>query len=501
MKRSLFLLLFLVLVSMLFAQERVYTPTLKFPDKNALNQMPNVIISWYAITGSLNLTYQVQMDTSMLFNSPLKVDTTQLLSTGYKTHELLFNQKYYWRVRAIDGQTSDWSEIWNFTVFNTVELDKPTANAKNQDPIVSILWKNVITSFKKPITGITHYDYQIDTNTSFSSPYVIEGTTTPSVITAATSNLYFGQKYYWRVRAGHHLGNSSYCPYRSFTVIDTFALSSPEDSATDIFLNVILKWKEVKGVLAYSYEIAKDKGFTEIVAESEVDTNFVTASYLMFGQQYYWRVRGRHVKDTSQWSNPYSFTSINKVILKKPTDLQQDVALKPILQWTKQTGIINYELWLDSLSTFTNPIIKYKPNAGDNQYQISKTLSPQKTYYWKMRAYSDGGLTADTSAWSPVWSFVTIGTTGIPENSALSFIIYPNPASGKIFLKMESRETNTVQFELIDMLGKKLMGKTINLNTGQNLNEITLENVNNGIYVIRLRTGNNTINQKIFIEK
>jgi hypothetical protein len=353
MKRSLFSILFLVLATVLFAQERVYTPTLKSPENDGLNQMPNVTISWNAITGSLNLKYQVQLDTSMLFNSPL-VDTTQLLITGYTTHELIFNQKYYWRVRAIDGETSGWSEIWNFTVFNTVELSTPNANAVDQDPNVSVSWLNTITTSKKPITGITHYDYQIDTDTNFNSPNLMAGTTGITVLKVATINLYFGQKYYWRVRAGHNLGTSSYCPYRTFTVNDDFDLQTPANNTEDIFLNIVLKWKNVKGLLAYGFEIAKDAAFAEIVEESEVDTNFVSPTTLMFGEKYYWRIRGRHVKDTSSWSTPYAFNTINTVILKLPADLQQNVALKPILQWTKQTGIIGYELWMDSVTTFEN---------------------------------------------------------------------------------------------------------------------------------------------------
>jgi len=234
MKRSLLSILFLVIVSVLIAQERVYTPTLKSPENNGINQMPNVTISWYAITGSLNLMYQVQLDTTMLFNSPLKVDTTQLLLTGYTAHELLFGQVYYWRVRAIDGETSGWSETWNFTVFNTVELSKPDANAVDQDPNVSIVWLGTITPNKKPITGITHYDYQIDTDTNFNSPNLIAGTTGITVLKVPTINLYFGQKYYWRVRAGHHLGNSSYCPYRMFTVIDKFTLQTPANNANKV---------------------------------------------------------------------------------------------------------------------------------------------------------------------------------------------------------------------------------------------------------------------------
>jgi hypothetical protein len=501
MKRSLLSLLFLVLFTVLFAQERVYTPTPKFPENNALNQMPNVTVSWYAITGSMNLKYQFQLDTTVLFNSPLKVDTTQLLITGYTTHELFFNTKYFWRVRAIDGETSAWSVVWNFKVFNTVELSKPDTSALSQDPNVSVVWLNTITSSKKPITGITHYDYQIDTDTSFSSPNLIAGTTGITVLKVNTVNLYFGQTYYWRVRAGHHLGTTSYCPYRKFTVIDKFKLDKPALNSTNVFLNVTLKWIEVKGLLAYGYEIAKDAAFTELIEESETDTNYAVASNLMFGVKYYWRVRGRHVKDTSQWSDPYSFTSINTVELKSPADLQQNVALKPILQWTKQTGIINYELLMDSVSTFSNPIVKFKPEAADIQYQVSKTLLPQKTYYWKMRVYSDGGASADTSAWSPIWSFVTTGTTGIPEKDLSSISIFPNPSNGKIFLKVDSKTTTTIQFELIDLLGKTLMAKTFDLNVGLNQKDIILENVNKGIYVIRLSMDGNIINQKIIIEK
>jgi hypothetical protein len=468
--------------------------------------MPNVTVSWYAITGSLNLKYQFQLDTTMLFNSPLKVDTTQLLITGYKTRELLFNIKYFWRVRAIDeGQTSGWSEVWNFTVFNEVELKNPIADAVKQDPNVSIEWSATITQAngrKDTIKGVTHYDYQIDTDTNFNSPNLISGTTGAKVFKASTINLYFGQKYYWRVRTGHNLGTSSYCPYRTFTVVDLFTLETPTNNKTDIFLDVILKWTNVKGLLSYGYEIATDAAFTELIESSEVDTNYVKASNLMFGQKYYWRIRGRHVKDTSQWSAPFSFTSINSVVLTQPANLQEEVSRKPLLKWTKQTGIINYEIWLDSDPNFSNPILKYKPEATEVQYQIAKPLDSLTTYYWKMRAYSDGGVSADTSAWSPVWSFVTTRfVTGLSENSPYLFSIYPNPTYGKIFVKMDCRATTTVQFELIDLLGKKLMEKTFDFHAGQNLREIILENITKGIYIVRLRMDNNVINQKIIVER
>src|SRR5512136_1581852 len=102
MKRVLFTLIIILTTLGLSAQTRVYTPTLKSPATNDTSQMPNVTVSWNAISGSTELKYEMQIDTSPQFNSPALKDTIQVLLTGYTNHELLFNTTYYWRVRAID---------------------------------------------------------------------------------------------------------------------------------------------------------------------------------------------------------------------------------------------------------------------------------------------------------------------------------------------------------------------------------------------------------------
>jgi hypothetical protein len=405
-------------------------------------------------------------------------------------------------VLAIDaGQTSPWSVVWNFTVFNTVELNLPAVNAVDQDPNVSISWLGTIGLSKKPITGTTHFDYQIDSDTNFNSANLQQGTTPSTVLKAATHNLRFGTKYYFRVRAGHNKAKSSYCPYRAFTVIDKFTLQTPANNAVKVFLNAQLKWKVVNGLLAYSYEIAKDPNFTQLVAESEVDTNFVAANSLQFGTKYYWRVSGRHMTDTSQWSNAFSFTTINTVDLKYPANNQQFIAVKPLMQWTKQTGVTGYELWIDADSNFTNPFIKAKPEATDGSYQVSKALQYDKVYYWKMRVFSDGGITADTSDWSAKWSFRTVLTNAIEDNSASNFNIYPNPSNGKIYVSVTGNENYTAQLELLDMLGNKVFQKEIDITNGQNVKEVVLENVVKGIYLVRLNMNGTIVNRKLIIEK
>lgn len=509
MKRFLFSLLCFIITIGLSAQPRVYTPSLNSPANNAINQMPDVPIHWNAITGSLTLRYQAQLDTTAAFNSSLLKDTTMVLLTGYKTSGLLFNKKYYWRVRAIDnGQTSYWSTVWNFRVFNQVELDKPMDNDGGiLPPDTTIQWKTTINKVKT--TGITGYDYQLDTTALFNSAFLIEGSTDAlpntgtSVKTAKPVNMHFGCKYYWRVRAHHSLGHSDYCVPFSFQVVGKFTLTDPANAATKVFKDVTLDWVKESGLLAYGYQVALDQNFTDVIETSEVTVPSVQMTFIRFGVTYYWRVRGRHATDTSAWSDPWHFTVINTVDLKTPANNEQNTSLTPVLTWTAQTGILNYNLQFDDAGTFVNPIINVRPSASDIKYSIpaAKKLTPEKTYYWRMRAYADGSLLPDTSAWSPTWSFTTGKSTGIEENVANGISIYPNPASSRIFIKLDVKDVSSIGFTLIDLVGKEVLKQDIPVSGGLNIKEVQLGNVNKGIYIGRITIGDNIVNQKIIIER
>jgi len=504
MKRTIPFLFFLFSTIGLMAQPDVYTPTLKFPADGATNMVPNLTVSWNAIAGSTNLQYQVQIDTTLNFNSPLKVDTTQVLLTGYKAHELLFGQKYYWRVRAIDqDQTSYWSAIRNFIIFDQVNLSKPTNNQKQQNPNVDIEWKNTVNQdgSNVVITGIRFRDYQYDSVNTFNSPALKEGSTSYAVLKANTSNLQFGKIYYYRVRARHNLSTSSWCNPWYFGVVDSLTLQLPMDNASAQMIDVQIKWKNITGILSYEYQLALDQNFNNIILQNEVDTNLVKCSLLQFGEKVYWRVRARQIHDTSSWSGSRNFTVINSVILKTPADASQNVDLKPKLIWTSQTGISGYQLQVDSVNTFANPIVNFKPKPEEISYTLSKTLVMQKTYYWRMRAFSDGGAMADTSAWSAPWSFVTIGPQGIEEPGSTLFSIYPNPASEKLTIKVDVSVSKTIQVSLVDLIGKTILNREFLLSSGTNIKEVSLDNINKGVYILRIIYDGQNINRKVIIDR
>lgn len=504
MKRTVPFLFFLFSAIGLMAQTDVYTPTLKFPADGATNMIPNLIVSWNAIAGSTNLQYQVQIDTTLNFNSPLLVDTTQVLLTGYRTHELFFGQRYFWRVRAIDeGQTSYWSTVWNFVIFTDVTLSKPANNQTDQHPNVNIEWKNTVNQngTNVVITGIRFWDYQYDSVSTFDSPALKEGTTSYAVLKTSTSNLNFGKTYYYRVRARHNLSTSPWCSPWNFEVVDKLTLQSPNDNATNQMIDVLIKWKNVTGILGYEYQLALDVNFTNIIIQNIVDTNLVRCSLLQFGEKVYWRVRARQIHDTSSWSNARNFTVINTVVLKSPADASLNNELKPKLSWNTQSGISGFQLQVDSLNNFTNPFVDTKAEAKDVSYTLSKSLAMQTTYYWRMRVFSDGGEMADTSDWSAPWSFVTIGPQGIDEPGLAWFSVYPNPASEKLTIKVDVSESKTIQVAIVDLIGKTLLTREILLSSGVNTKEISLENINKGVYILRITSDGQTFNRKVIVDR
>jgi hypothetical protein len=499
MKRIFILLTALLLVAGTYAQPLVYTPTLKAPEDGATKQVPNVTVSWNAISGSLNLQYQVQVDTTASFNSPLLVSVTQTLLTGYMLNQLFFGQTYYWRVRAIDGGTSPWSEVWSFTVMTQVSLKTPANNTPlDQDPNVTLVWDTTVAGTL--VTGITFYDYQADTSASFDSPVLVDGSVASSVHTAPTENLRFGAQYHWRVRTGHAADTSDWSDVWNFNVVNKVTLQAPSNNNTNQMLDVSMKWKAMNGIIAYDFEVATDEAFTNLVNASGTDTNAVVSQFLVFGQKYYWHARARHATDTSSWGTTFNFTTINTVLLKTPVNSDSNVSTKPTMSWTGQTGITGFELQVAAEPTFMDPYIISYPAPDATKYTLGKSLVPHTMYYWRMRSFSDGTMLADTTDWSDTWSFTTGNAVGIDEARVQSFTFYPNPAKDKFTLRITSPEATNARLVLMDLLGKTVLEQPFTLEAGTNVREVRIDGVGRGIYLLRLTIDGKTINQKLIVE-
>ncbi|HNW76880.1 MAG TPA: T9SS type A sorting domain-containing protein [Bacteroidales bacterium] len=499
MKKILLTLATFIAITGFAGKPLVYTPSQVTPVDSAVRQMPDAIVNWNAVTGSINLTYEVMIDTTADFNSPLKIDAVQKF-TSYHTSNLLFGTRYYWKVRAIDGSdVSYWSPVWSFVVFSDIDLYKPTNGGSDQEPNVSLLWKSTINLVT--ITGITAFEYQYDTTQNFNSPLLFEGTAENDVYTVATEGLRFGTTYYWRARARHALDISDWTAPFSFTTLDKITLTSPVNNATNQMLDCKLKWNDIGGILSYKYQIAKDPDFTDMVVETETDTFAVNASMLQFGVKYYWRVAARNLSDTSGWVTPFNFTTINSVVTLLPANNAVEVNTLPLFQWTAQTGITGYQLQVSPDAGFTNLFLDYTTNDPTKaSYQLLKSLSSKTTYYWRMRAFSDGTALADTSDWSNTWSFTTTYGLGIDETVGTSFKLSPNPAGDRTLLRVTLAKAAEGEISIMDLVGKTVLSMPVELKSGNNSTEIALDNLRSGVYVVRLNIDGKTMNQKLIIK-
>ncbi|MDP4121414.1 MAG: right-handed parallel beta-helix repeat-containing protein, partial [Bacillota bacterium] len=71
--------------------------------------------------------------------------------------------------------------------------------------------------------------------------------------------------------------------------MSNFSLLSPENGS--VAKSLVLTWQACTGAVKYHVQIAKDKGFNEIVVDKEVTLNSFEASELEYGNtKYYWKV-------------------------------------------------------------------------------------------------------------------------------------------------------------------------------------------------------------------
>jgi hypothetical protein len=133
------------------------------------------------------------------------------------------------------------------------------------------------------------------------------------------------------------------------------------------------------------------------------DKTSVKLNEMLFGTQFYWRMRAKHSVDVCEWSGARSFNTRATVTPEKPDDNSMDENLDVILQWKNQmSNDVTYEAQIDDDPAYGSPIYlsstTYKVTAEFLKFGIE--------YNWRARALHG----ADVSDWSESWKFTTINS-------------------------------------------------------------------------------------------
>jgi len=190
-------------------------------------------------------------------------------------------------------------------------------------------------------------------------------------------------------------------------------LTSPENEFETAMPNEVLDWVAVSGVgeITYHVQLATDANFTTLVVDET--SHEISAYYnlnLMFGQEYFWRVKAKDDNGTSDWSVVYSFTIFTEIELKKPNDGKDGVDILALLKWNNKSngeaidGVGGFDIQIDTVDTFDSPYYSMINAEGVVFEQESDYLLFGKVHYWRARAMHADGF----GAWSDIRNFETV---------------------------------------------------------------------------------------------
>ncbi|MBK7257969.1 MAG: hypothetical protein IPI01_09245 [Ignavibacteriae bacterium] len=169
-------------------------------------------------------------------------------------------------------------------------------------------------------------------------------------------------------------GLTSFSDFAVGTVIPTTpggaAPVAPANASIDRPVIDTLKWNAVYGATSYSINVATDAGFTNIVLSQAgiSGTAFGIPSPLANSTTHYWRVNAANSAGTSDWSTPWSYTTIIAIppapVTVAPANGATDVATKPTLTWNASVGAATYRVQVSQDPGFASPVLDVPGIAG-----------------------------------------------------------------------------------------------------------------------------------------
>jgi hypothetical protein len=184
-------------------------------------------------------------------------------------------------------------------------------------------------------------------------------------------------------------------------------LTSPGNSAENVPANPILSWEAETGAETYRVQLATDAVFGNIVVDdSTVATNSLQISDLNLNTLYYWRVNGKNLAGTSEFSEIRSFTTTSAApaIIASPNSINFG---KVGIGYSKKDSltISNPGSTTISLSQIQSTLAQYTVEftgttilpGGSKKMYVTFTPSQRVTYNGKIAIVINSGGSTDTA--------------------------------------------------------------------------------------------------------
>lgn len=145
--------------------------------------------------------------------------------------------------------------------------------------------------------------------------------------------------------------------------------------------------------------------------------------------------------------------------------------------------------------------MEYPYALGELGAIVSSSVSGDNTYNYYY-FYYDWEVSTPITACASDRIMVTATVVGIDEIAELNGLqVYPNPASTVMNVRLDMAAAESVQIELIDMLGQRVEWVQLNTNVGQNNLELNVADLAGGIYQLNAIINGKRATTTLVVEK
>jgi subtilisin-like proprotein convertase family protein len=323
------------------------------------------------------------------------------------------------------------------------------------------------------------------------------------------------------------------------------ALVSPANAATTQNTSLALSWNSNTNAQSYDVQLATDTAFTNVVQFGNTTATTFSVSGLLESTTYYWRVLPKNASCSGTYSTTYQFSTgqiecdvfssanvplaisagaastINSTLAITETINLSDVNVTMNISHTYVSDLI---ITLISPSGTQVQLLNGACPEGDNinvtfddsgsvlicgvNPSISGTLTPVQSLTsfigqngqgnWTLRvrdaASGDGG---SLNSWSLNLCSVQPSLSTV-DNKFSNFVIYPNPNNGNFSVQFGQEISEDMKISVYDIRGRMIFEKNYQ-NLGLSSQEIQMNNVEAGVYLVTASSGEKKETKRIVI--
>jgi len=170
------------------------------------------------------------------------------------------------------------------------------------------------------------------------------------------------------------------------------------------------------------------------------------------------------------------------------------------VEWDTVGCVIGYKVQYRVIGTTAWTTKKVNGNIG---FKKLTGLAPSTTYQWKVSSHCSA---SSFSSFSGLQTFTTdplrVDLNTVLITTPINFSVFPNPASNGLWLKIETEE-NKAGLQLYDVMGKVIMVRNLNKETGDYEQQLDISTLPPGVYYLTVTSAksNNILSTQKFVKE